>query len=447
MNTKTGVVGTTQTNGSGVYLLAALEPGSYKFTAEHQGFQQYVIDNLDLEVGAQLAINIALTIGKTTDAVDVKAKAEQLETRTSTVGTVIGGQRLLDLPLVGRNAYDPIGTQAGTSGANGQNFNGTRSGALNITLDGVNVRENFDNRLATSRNALGISVDRIQEFRIITSPADAEYGRGAGQIQAISRGGTNQFHGSLFEENRNTSLTANTWFNNQRVVYTAPLRQGIFRYFPGVRNGDAGTQNAAVARDGSPAAPAGATGALQSVSLFGRDPNRLGADTSGTIAKELALMPLPNDYLAGDGLNTAGYTFRRRTPINSYNWDMRLDHHFTPNHRASFSYGHQAYTAVNALAVQAYPSVPGGQQNGQSDIFSLSVRTGPGLFRLDVNLVKHIKIGERRELQLRADAVNFTNTPEFSNPNTDINSPNFGRISSTLAESNRVIVVGARLNF
>ena len=434
VNTKTGVISTTRTNSSGVYLFAALEPGSYKLTAEHQGFQQYVVDSLDLEVGAQLAINMALTIGKTTDAVEVKATAEQLETSTSTVGTVIGGQRLLDLPLVGRNAYDLIGTQAGTSGANGQNFNGTRSGALNITLDGVNVRENFDNRLATSRNALSISVDRIQEFRIITSPADAEYGRGAGQIQAISRGGTNQFHGSLFEENRNTSLTANTWFNNQRgtdpntgealsprnflirnqyggrvggpvrrnktffhfdyegsrqvsknsatsIVYAAPLRQGIFRYFPGVRNGNAGTQNSAVSFDGSPIPPTGATGPLQSISLFGRDPNRLGADTSGIIAKELALMPLPNNYLAGDGLNTAGYTFRRRTPINSYNWDMRLDHHFTPNHRASFSYGHQAYTSVNALAVQAYPSVPGGQQNGQSDIFSLSFTSvlGPNL--------------------------------------------------------------------
>ena len=84
---------------------------------------------------------------------------------------------------------------------------------------------------------------------------------------------------------------------------------------------------------------------------------------------------------------------------------------------------------------------------GQFGTIAPNFLTGPGLFRLDLNLVKHIRIGERRELQLRADAVNFTNTPEFANPNTDINSPNFGRISATLPESNRVIVAGARFNF
>lgn len=84
---------------------------------------------------------------------------------------------------------------------------------------------------------------------------------------------------------------------------------------------------------------------------------------------------------------------------------------------------------------------------GQFGTVAPNFLTGPNLFRLDLNLVKRIRIGERREFLLRADAVNFTNTPAFANPNTDINSPNFGRIGATLAESNRVIVVGARFNF
>src|SRR5207237_28102 len=94
-------------------------------------------------------------------------------------------------------------------------FNGARAGALNITIDGTNVRDNFLDQIVFSSRAATVSVDRIAEFRIITSPADAEYGRGSGQIQAISRAGTNEFHGSLFEEHRDTNLTSNTWFNNQ----------------------------------------------------------------------------------------------------------------------------------------------------------------------------------------------------------------------------------------
>jgi Carboxypeptidase regulatory-like domain len=213
-NTKTGVNTTAKTNAAGVYLFAALLPGAYQLVGEHEGFQKYVYEDLQLDVGSQFTINLSLTLGKTADSVVVQAATEQLETSTSTVGAVITSRKLEDLPLVGRNAYDLITTQAGTS-PSGQNFNGARAGALNITVDGVQARDNYLDQLVFSARAATISVDRIAEFRIVTSPADAEYGRGAGQIQSISRSGTNRFHGSLFEEHRDTDLTANTWFNNQ----------------------------------------------------------------------------------------------------------------------------------------------------------------------------------------------------------------------------------------
>ena len=214
-NVKTGVVATTKTNHAGIYLFAALPPGTYRVKTEHSGFQAAVYDNLQVEVGAQLTVNMSLKVGKTTESVVVQAFSEQLETTTSTVGNVITTQKLLDLPLVGRNAYDLISTQAGTGGAGGQNFNGLHAGALNLTLDGTIVRDDFTDQLAASSRAETVSVDRVAEVRIITSPADAEYGRGSGQIQMISRSGTNRFHGSLFEEHRDTDLTANDWFNNQ----------------------------------------------------------------------------------------------------------------------------------------------------------------------------------------------------------------------------------------
>ncbi len=424
-NINTGTASSAVSNHSGVYLFPALQPGSYRLIAEHKGFQKFVYDNLILAVGSQLTVNMTLKIGAAAEVVEVQALAEQLETTTTTVGTVITAQKLLELPLVGRNAYDLIGTQAGTSGANGQNFNGTRAGALNITIDGIQARDNFTDALARSITSQTVTVDRVEEFRIITSPADAELGRGSGQIQAISRGGTNQFHGSLFEEHRDTALTANTWFNNERgidpttgqqlsprpflvrnqyggrvggpiirnrtffhfhyegsrqvsrnsvnsVVYTPTAREGIYRFFPGVRNGNALATTPTVNLQGAPIQPAGATDVLQSVSLYNRDPNRPGFDPSGIIAKEIGYMPLPNNYLVGDGLNTAGYTFQLKSPVNFYQWDTKIDHQFTANQRLSFSYSRQSYYSDNVAAPQNYPGIPGATTQNYTDLYSLS---------------------------------------------------------------------------
>ena len=93
------------------------------------------------------------------------------------MGTVVQGRALLDLPLEARNALDLLTTQAGAAGTGGQNFSGNRSGSLNITLDGTNIQENLINGLATTQNANRTSVDRIEEFRVVTSPAAAELAR------------------------------------------------------------------------------------------------------------------------------------------------------------------------------------------------------------------------------------------------------------------------------
>ena len=118
-----------------------------------------------LEVGSRLNINLPLRIGSVGETVEVTSQAEALETNTSTVGTVVTSKKLLDLPLVGRSAYDLIGLQAGVSGPNGENFNGARAGSLNVTLDGMNVRFNLLDALTQTSSVQGMSVDQIREFR------------------------------------------------------------------------------------------------------------------------------------------------------------------------------------------------------------------------------------------------------------------------------------------
>lgn len=214
-NTATGVAVNAVSNDAGIYLFPSLPPGVYRVTVEHAGFQKMIRHNVLLEVGGKLTLNLTLTVGAASETIEVRSNPAdtQLGYQTSSVGNVVTGKKILELPLQGRNALDFIGLQAGVVG---DNFSGTRSGALNITLDGVYTQDSFFNGIAAANLANTINVDRIQEFRVVTSPADVDLGRGSGQVILLSRSGANAFHGSLFEEHRNTALNANNYFSNLR---------------------------------------------------------------------------------------------------------------------------------------------------------------------------------------------------------------------------------------
>ena len=411
VHTETGVATNTATNATGVYVFAALQPGTYNFTAEHPGFRKTLLTAVTLEIGAKLTANMTLELGATTETVEVQSSAAIIGYATSSVGNVVSGRQVLELPLAGRSTYDLISTQAGVVGAN---VSGNRTGSLNVTTDGINAQDNLLNGLFYIGVANQIRVDRVEEFRIVTSPTDVEMGRGAGQIQVITRSGTNNFHGSVWEEHRNTALNANNWFNNSRgndpvtgqmvsprdvlirnqygarmggplkknrtffngyyegerqrqrnsttaTVFTDAARRGIYRFFPGVQNANANALAPTVDLSGNPVKPAGATGDLQSLDVFSRDPNRKLPDPSGTIAKQLSYVPLPNNYRAGDGLNTAGFTWQRPVRIDFATYEFKVDHMFSTKHRASVSFSHQAYDSLNVAGPQPLPASPGGR--------------------------------------------------------------------------------------
>ena len=436
LNTATGIATVTQTNEAGIYVFAALPPGKYSFTAEHSGFRKKVLSDVDVQVGAKLTINLPLELGQTSESIEVQATAAEVNTSNATVGDVITGQKLLGLPLAGRSVYDLIATQPGvvqgpgTSGS--YNINGNRGNVTNFTTDGINSN---DNLLVGSfyLYANMVSIDRAEEFRVVTSPADAELGRGAGQIQMITRSGSNAFHGSAWEEHRNTDLNANDFFNNlvgsprnvliknqygvrlggpvrrnktffngiyesqrqrqviavTQTVYTQSARDGIFRFFPGVQNGNANAAVPTVDLQGNPLPPPGATlASLQSITLFGRDPNRLVADPTGTIKKQLGLIPLPNNFRAGDGLNTAGFTWSRPIPSDNVTYEGRVDHLFNVKHRISLVLSHQAWNSFNVAFPQNFPSVPGSPDPTETTQYSAAFTS---VFR--PNLLNEVRAG------------------------------------------------------
>src|SRR5215475_12006584 len=341
-NLSTGIVTTNVTNEAGAYNYASIQSGTYKVSAELPGFQTQTYNDVVLGVSQQVRLNFTLQVGAQAQSVEVNVAADTLiATTSSSVGSVLPEYKVRDLPLASRNILDLVGTASGTQGSN---FAGGRLTQLNTTRDGIPVSDGrYDTGAATTTY---VSPDLVDEIRVIVAPADAEMGRGSGQIQMSTRSGTNEFRGSVFWVNRNSKLNANSWNNNfqgagkdyyngnqfggrvggpiiknktfffflfdgQRfltksnftgTVLTDPARHGIFRFFPGVQNGNILTNTPTVERAGNPVQPATATGPLTSFNVFDRgngtpwDTLRSGMDTSGWINTLISRMPEPNDY-------------------------------------------------------------------------------------------------------------------------------------------------------
>jgi Carboxypeptidase regulatory-like domain len=442
LNTNTGIATPATTNEAGIYTMPSLLPGKYTFSVEHPGFRKSVTNDVELQVGTVLTMNLGLELGSTTESVEVKAVATEVNATSASVGSVVEGKRLLDLPLAGRSAYDLLLTQPGVQSGTNFYLNGNQGGAVNFTMDGINAQNNLlSGSFYLYSNV--VSVDRAEEFRVVTSPADAEYGRGSGQVQMVTRGGGNAFHGSAYYEVRNGAFNANNFINNalgkdangheiakrdqlkqntygtrlggpikknkaffngiwepykQRnnatttaTVYTAQARQGIFRFFPGVQNANNSAAVPTVDASGNPIQPATATGGLQSVSVLGRDPNRLVLDPTGDMGRTLAFMPLPNTFRTGDGLNTAGFTWNRPVPVNFELYEGRVDYIFNEKHRATVTANHQSYHSFNVAAPPPYPAVPGQADPTETTQYSLAVTS-----ILKPTLLNDIRIGAFR---------------------------------------------------
>jgi hypothetical protein len=219
-NTQTGVAATAVTNESGTYTIPSLLPGTYRLSAELPGFKTQVINEVQLGQSASARYNFTLQVGAVTDSVEVTAESTALIAETAaTIGQVLSQKKVQDLPLVSNNVLDLMQTMAGVRGATlgeSTTFAGVSTSMVNTVRDGLSVQ---DGRYANGVGATTqVHPDMVGEFRVILSPVDAELGRGNGQVQILTRSGTNQFHGSALWNNRNSKLDANTWQNNKQVV-------------------------------------------------------------------------------------------------------------------------------------------------------------------------------------------------------------------------------------
>lgn len=379
-NEGTNISYTSSTNDSGLYVFVNLPPATYTLTSELQGFKKYIQKGIILQVGDTKNVSITLEIGSVDNEVVVSAAAPLVDVTSGKVGAVVQQQQVLDLPLNGRNPMMLYYLQAGTnpldSIASSQqaigSVDGLRTNTNNAKIEGVSaIDTTFD--MSPARPNAVVPQEAVAEYRVTTSSASAEAGRGSGaQVQVVYRSGTNNFHGSVYEFNRNTAYNANNFFTNRagnarpiflrnqygasfggpikknktfffvtwegqreiqasienRYVYTQTLRDGTFRY-------DIAKQNSTsdVDSSGNPLVP------FKTISIFTVDPTRLGPDSSGIVAAKLKQIPLPNNYDIGDGFNLAGY---RYTSSNSNNGNMavaKIDHTLSKKNQLSVSLG------------------------------------------------------------------------------------------------------------
>jgi hypothetical protein len=317
-NTATGVVTPVSTDSVGFYAAPNLLPGAYEVEVEAPGFSTVIQGGITLTVGAQQVLNLTLRPGRVTEQVQVTGEAPTVQLATSSISAVVNSTTVRELPLNGRSWSDlaalqpgvaPIETQrqfnsaAGAAGRGNRGFgaqdtiSGARPQQNNYRLDGIGIND-YANAGPGSVLGGNLGVDAVQEFSVQTSNYSAEYGRtSGGVVNASTRSGTDQFHGSAYEFLRNNALDARNFFDStippfRRNQFGAgaggPIRKDrafFFGDYEGVRQSKGITQF-----DTVPSAAA-----------------RAGNLSTGTITvdpsvqKYLGMYPLPNGPLLSSG--------------------------------------------------------------------------------------------------------------------------------------------------
>jgi hypothetical protein len=242
-----------KSDSAGDYVAADLDPGIYTITVDLTGFKTFTRTGVTLDVEQSLRVDVSLEVGDVTQKVQVSGQPPLVETDSSSVGQLIGANEVVNLPLNGRfflslalltpgsNAGYPGNHQAGIElGGTALAVNGARSSSNNYMMDGVDNNEGWQGYVS-----LFLSVDAIQEFKVQTGMSAAEYGRSAGaQVNIVTKNGTNNIHGSMFEYVRNDKFDANSFFSNSAGLPKPPYRRNQFGgsfggpvYIPGVYDG------------------------------------------------------------------------------------------------------------------------------------------------------------------------------------------------------------------
>jgi hypothetical protein len=240
-NSATGYSRSTKSGNDGAYQFLEVPPATYVLTVTSTGFATVKQDRVTLQVSQPATLDVAMQVRGTTEVVEVSSEAPLVNTTDATQGNVFNSTQLINLPSEGRDPVAILSLQPGvsyvgqnvdqTQDSRGGSVAGARSDQTNVTLDGLDNNDQLKGN--AFQGALRAPLDSLQEFRVTTSNSNADAGRSSGaQVSLVTKSGTNNFHGSLYEYNRSNLGEANDWFNEHAQLATGqPNRPG-----PLVRN-------------------------------------------------------------------------------------------------------------------------------------------------------------------------------------------------------------------
>ncbi|MGC2400551.1 MAG: carboxypeptidase regulatory-like domain-containing protein, partial [Acidobacteriaceae bacterium] len=386
----TGLQRTTTSNGTGLYQFLDVPPGDYRLEATASGFAPYLALKVTLVVKTPSTMQIRFQVAGVAESVNVEGEAPLINRTDASLGNVLEENQIAELPIADRNVVQLLSLQPGVVYLGNQSqdlqdtdtrsgsVNGLRSDQSNVTLDGIGVNDQNNGYAFTS--VLNVPPDSVEEFRVTTANANADSGYSSGaQVALATKSGTNSFHGSVYEYNRNTIFSANDPFLREsqlaggesntapkllRNVFGAtiggPIKKSRLFFFSNYE-GRRDAQGTSVLRDvpsatlragnlvylcqrnsdgslDTTACPGGTVNGVSGVQpgyyalgphqIRGMDP--LGIGPSPAILKVLSQYPGANEN-AGDGSNILGYRFASNADSGFNTYITRLDYHITPN--------------------------------------------------------------------------------------------------------------------
>src|SRR2546425_5274186 len=394
-NPESKIARTATTGDDGGYQFLFLPPGTYTLDVAATGFQKYEQTGLQLLVNTPVTVNVQLKVGGGKETVTVTAEEPALDLVDASIGNSFDEVQVSQLPLEGRNVPDLLSLQAGVAYTGNRigdkdqdtrngSVNGARSDQSNVTLDGVDVNDQSNGYAFTS--VLPVTQDSVQEFRVTTTNYGADQGQGSGaQVALITKSGTNIFHGSAYENLRNTITSANDYLVKQselnigapnkplklnRNIFGAsvggPLRKDRLFFFTNYEGTREREEQRAERVIPTPSLCQGifryqyvdpTTGAIKVLSLTPSDlvnldprsrPNAYAPGTPAGIDPAMldvtnhtgyldrtfcAGKTVTNDLSAGDGLNYAGFVFRAPTSLDNDVFIARADYRLTADGR------------------------------------------------------------------------------------------------------------------
>lgn len=453
VNTGTNEKKDLKSDSAGRYVLPFVSPGVYTVSVAATGFRPAREDNVKIDISQTLSVDFSLKVGTVSEQVEVQAVAVPLETNSATLGEVIGRTMVLDLPLNGRNPFSLASLVPSVSmvgNASTPHIGGSRNAINEEQLDGVsNILP--ENNVGNTTAAYTPIVDSVQEFSVQTNALSAEYGRfGGGVINLVTKSGTNEFHGALFEFARNGVLNANDYFANAagRARPTSQVNQyggtiggpiDIPKVYDGHDRsffffGFQGTNqiSAANATDTVPLA-AFRNGDFSGLGTniydpltvhldaatgnYVRDPfpgNVIPSNRFDPVAvKAMTYFPAPN--AGGAGAKVNNFVAVGNSTNNSYQWDSRIDHDFTSNWKMFLRLSH-SWDSFSQLEDYGNAASQGGGGPGAGGAWSASM---DHTFTISPTLVADVRYGFSRSYVSRQPFdAGFNPTTELGLPDS-----------------------------